>query len=901
MVEEKIVITNELSETEMLKMLAKHNINSFGLRFMNPIQFALRLLNENNIVIEQEILSTSKANAIYHSLLVLNDNIFEYSKSYEDAAAVNSTINSLRYLILDDEQETLSSKLKDEKGLDLIKIYSAFAAIKAENDLIDNIDLLRITIDSCKNFDKKVILLDEFELKPLEQKLIDYCCTNIEHKSFIDLFETKKEPKKIEEFKKCYGNGNQIEYIIDYVRKNNIPYDQVTIIDNGSRYNLDIINILKKYHIPFTNNCGQSIVESSAVNFLKLYFAWNVKEGYGAKGLKDFINSPFFDSKKLYSMIYPNEEFDKEKFNKVLTIVGNMKLNGDEESRELVNIYKQKLNEYNDYLQTLPKGESKEIIDLRSEYIKDKYKDSDFNNCFLKDIYYINQVEKLNNILSLNVEELLVEFCVIRDECYQLDSSAVNTLASKIIEFYKYSCGVSHSDLVNYIIAHSAVLAQETKEKCLCVCNINTCFDCLRQYNFFIGLDSSFPANPKENYLITDDEYLEFASEKYAPTSINLLLNSKKNYTKALDIASALHMKNFIVYAYFNDVEIKKYNYSSFLYDLYIEINGNKTIKEFRDYLDANTFGYVDSAYSLDAELIKEFNKNEYVHKKIESDLKYDPNIIFENKRFTASTFASYFDCPLNFYYRHILKLNTNEEQDQYTPIKANEYGNICHDLMEYFVLYNPSKEEFFKYGRMQFELYVTGHHCVLSKLVESKRREFEIFLENAFADTQKIKAIDVKSELNLNDVDAVYEYKGYKLSIGGRLDRLDILKPSCDGRLMVDIIDYKSGKIEADFSRYKSGELKDLGSIFETLLYSYILEKYFNYKVVNNRYIYTAHNNYEVAGEYDDYKADFENGLKKVMDSIINCDFMPPIKKKDCDYCKFKVMCMKYKEQEEE
>ena len=45
-------------------------------------------------------------------------------------------------------------------------------------------------------------------------------------------------------------------------------------------------------------------------------------------------------------------------------------------------------------------------------------------------------------------------------------------------------------------------------------------FPSLREHVFILGLDSSFPGNPKENYLIYDEEYIKMDALDKTSTEI---------------------------------------------------------------------------------------------------------------------------------------------------------------------------------------------------------------------------------------------------------------------------------------------------------------------------------------------------------------------------------------------
>ncbi len=212
------------------------------------------------------------------------------------------------------------------------------------------------------------------------------------------------------------------------------------------------------------------------------------------------------------------------------------------------------------------------------------------------------------------------------------------------------------------------------------------------------------------------------------------------------------------------------------------------------------------------------------------------------NRKLSPSALSSYFECPMRFYYKYVLKAS---EPDEITEeIDPRIFGTLFHETVE--ELYKPylGKE-------------VTQED--ISTIAKDKMRIKNALLEsfNKYFSTQLNQSdfIDIQGK-NVLIYDIIIKYiqqfliveqrhapfllmglekqvessiqicEGKTLNVGGTIDRLD----EKDG--IIRVIDYKTGSGEDFFNDveelFLESKHKNKKAIFQTLLYSFIIKKDF-------------------------------------------------------------------------
>ena len=105
----KIVLTNNISESEKLKSLAGFNHSCFDVRFMSPLELAEYLLQLSGIDYERTFIKNDLLSAMMYEIVRKQEYFSKFS--YNDILGLIETIQDVRYYILDNEEENFLNRL----------------------------------------------------------------------------------------------------------------------------------------------------------------------------------------------------------------------------------------------------------------------------------------------------------------------------------------------------------------------------------------------------------------------------------------------------------------------------------------------------------------------------------------------------------------------------------------------------------------------------------------------------------------------------------------------------------------------------------------------------------------------------------------------------------------------
>ncbi|TLX73428.1 PD-(D/E)XK nuclease family protein [Labilibacter sediminis] len=209
-------------------------------------------------------------------------------------------------------------------------------------------------------------------------------------------------------------------------------------------------------------------------------------------------------------------------------------------------------------------------------------------------------------------------------------------------------------------------------------------------------------------------------------------------------------------------------------------------------------------------------------------------------RKLSPSALSTYFECPLRFYYKYILKAS---EPDEITEdIDPRIFGTIFHETVEEIYKGFVGKEVLPE----DIQQLISNKNIINQALQESFNRYFSQQLNQSdFKDIQgkNILVYDIIKKYVLQFLQVEKKYAPFYLTglekevaatitiannqcinIGGTIDRLD----ERDGKIRV--IDYKTGNGDEYFNHIEELFLqtkhKSKKAIFQTLLYSYILKQ---------------------------------------------------------------------------
>ncbi len=207
-------------------------------------------------------------------------------------------------------------------------------------------------------------------------------------------------------------------------------------------------------------------------------------------------------------------------------------------------------------------------------------------------------------------------------------------------------------------------------------------------------------------------------------------------------------------------------------------------------------------------------------------------------KKLSPSALSTYFECPMRFYYKYVLKAYEPEEITE--DIDPRIFGTLFHETVE--TIYQPfiNKEVLPEdidlilkdKNRISKALYSSFNTYFNHELTEDDFKDiqgknvlvFDIILKYVyqFLKVEKQHAPFFLTGLE-KEVDAVLQVEDKKIHLGGTIDRLD------EKERVVRVIDYKTGAGDDFFSDveelFSQKKHKSKKAIFQTLLYSYILK----------------------------------------------------------------------------
>jgi len=212
----------------------------------------------------------------------------------------------------------------------------------------------------------------------------------------------------------------------------------------------------------------------------------------------------------------------------------------------------------------------------------------------------------------------------------------------------------------------------------------------------------------------------------------------------------------------------------------------------------------------------------------------------------SASAIKTYLNCPLDFYYKYVLKFGEEEKVEE--AVESSQLGTFVHEVLE--DLYRPYckrekdgtlKEKVEYLMRQKFSVYFDGNPDAFTKgknllsftmaleLTERFLKHEKKELQASYNKSLQIESLEERLEEQL-ELEIFEETKAIKVK--GFVDRIDQL----DGRLR--IIDYKTGKVNAADVGKKPGksEVLDVNYLvqlskknkhfFQLMVYCFLYQK---------------------------------------------------------------------------
>ena len=835
---ETIIFAPGANPTELLRTMAKHGRSTFNLRIMSAAELSKYALMKSGITLKSTFLSAKEEPAVIAE--IMSGIPYFKASSYSDAQNIADSLDSVRRLIPDNEAEALEEKLKGgkftQKNNALISVYKQYISKLEKDNKADAVMLIRYAAEKSKKLDSDFVILKEFPLSPVEEKLLSiFSGSEYKETTLTELLGKNENPLHVESYVNAYGASNEVEAIIGRIAESGASLDECTVaVTNNSRYGQLFYDLCSANGIPVTFGCGIPISNSNPASLLSLLNEWNTNGFNGIDSLRAIIRSEAFGRNKM-SKIFGEEKY---RLDEIINTAGNLRLSFDksENSRRI--------------------GTYKATLSPDSKAMK-----------------YLLLAEKLFKEIEKGFVYIIEQYSVIRDGMAgRIDRSAVKVIREAIEAYTEFSEDGNISEIVPDILSKT-VCSETSREGCLYVTGIENAVCSLRNSLFIAGLSASdFPGSPRENYLVLDDDYALFGNDKYIPTSENKIAKKKESLHNLLKTASAIGNKIFLSFSGYDSAELKEQNPSSVLFEIFKEENGeNSSVKDFENALvnaeyfsqKISTERLLGKAYIDGAELAAAPAEAEEKAIKCDSSQPFSPTHI-----------CNFFECPKKFYYSRILGLEAEEKDDPFTVIDAKNIGNLAHTMMERLAEKEMSKDEFLRNGAELFDDFLSSRPALLN--AEKDRKDFLSMLEKAY-DT------DPHNEIALAEESLVIKHPS-GITLNGRPDRVEKLE---DGSYI--IADFKTGR------KIKHENNKVL-SCLQAILYGYMVKERYGYNISGVEFRYLRHGE-TIRCFYNEHaEENIYDYLCEMKNAIDISSF--PANTENCADCKYAEICSKNNEE---
>jgi len=839
--QEKIILVPGGNGTEMIRSLAKFGQNNIGLRVENAVGLSRLALMRSGISVEEAFITRGEEPSIYNGFI--NKIKYFASASYADCEKIAQAVFSIRSLISDDEENQINTIFaKGEfqaKNEAIIETYKLYIDALQENKLIDSIGIIRKTIAEAKALSGECFTLKEYPLSTIEKALIGKM-SNGQYKeiSLSELFgreDASDYPKEIA-MTEAYGSTNEIEDVLAYIYKNNIPLDQCVVATAGGTAHAQLFyDYSKQYGIPVTFGNGIPISNTNPAILLGLLNKWDTSGFNGVNALRELINSSAFDRQKL---VDGGIEFAK--LVKAIPMAGQLRISYDNaENTKRIKAYRESLEK-----EKALNADTLEVLEV---------------------------VEKLASEFSRGCTYMLKKYSIIRDGITgRADRAALSVITDTIEAFTKFSDG-NISEIIPDIL-NKTVCSEISREGELFVTSIKGAMNSIRPYLFIAGMSASnFPGKPSENYLVLDSDYMLFEEGKRF-TSTERIHEKKEELDNLLKVAATLGVQVRMSFSGYNLAGHAEDNPSSALYEIYCSLNPSATMESFKKQL--RHIGFFENNISGLEGLGRAYNNN--TTGEPDMDIPEEEILMADaDKPWSPSALEIFFQCPRRFYLTRILGVKEPEDDDPFTVINANQVGTLAHSQMEHLAEKRVDREEFLDRAGREFDEFLLSRPPIHPDAVTKEKETFIKMMANAYDTDPDNEVLSAEEEWTVTHECGI-KIHGYP----DRIEKID--EDNCI------IADYKT-KRNIDHVE------DDVDTCLQVLLYAYMAQRN-GIPVTSGEYRYIRLKENVKCRFDEDMKEKLANKLeifKNALDTgIFPCN--PGKKEVNCKYCKCMDVCGK-------
>lgn len=641
---EKIILAPGVSGTEILRTMAKFGVNTMGVRFMNAVELSKTALARSGVSTSAEFLTRREEPSVIFSFL--NEIPYFSAASYADAENLSSALQTIRGMVTeDDEASGLHDRLSKgdfaEKNSAIAEVYDEYISACESSARIDSIGLVRKAIEASDPFDSDFILLEEFPLSPLEEKLLNKLSSgSVVSTSITEVFERERVDIKGLSYMEGYGAINEVEHILTGIMADEIPLDECVIACAApAKYSQIFYDLSQQYCIPVTYGSGIPITDSNPARLLQLIYKWDTDGYNGIDALRNIFLSDAFDREILFDTLGLEDTPSRRDLEDIVKAAGSLRISFDSKANA------ERLSKY-----------SGKLLDI---------------------------MRVLAEEFEAGISSFIEKYSVIRpDPAGRIDRSAINVITDFLDA---YTQNVPDGDINRIIpkLLEKTVSSEISREGALHVTSIGGAFASIRKHVYICGLSANeFPGTPAENYLLLDGDLTAFScgSDFAVPTSENRIAARKQTLTDLLSFASALGISSRLSYSGYDLSELKDQNPSSVLFSYYEIENPRGSMSDLSSAIEHVPY-FADRISGI-----------RYIGKAYADGSKLSSDPCFENmpdpanaleREWSPSALEIFFRCPRRFYLKYIAGIPEEEPDDPFTVINAADFGTLAHSMME--------------------------------------------------------------------------------------------------------------------------------------------------------------------------------------------------------------------------
>ena len=869
---ERIILAPGLNGTELTRSLALHGKNCIGLKVCGAAELARLALMRSGISVTEDFVSARAESAI--AAEAVSGEAYFGKTSYSDVQQITDAIRQMRSLVdsADEYAEierALSRGIFKEKNEALLSVYRKYIQLLSSKKAVDAVTLIRKAVSESKVLDAEFLTLVEYPLKPLERALLNRISGgHVIESSLYELFCVEKGMLHISSMKNCYGAPNEVETILEDIYAGKRLDECTVAVADTVTYAQLFFDYALLYDIPVSFGCGIPIVNSNPARLTALYYEWITGGFFGTEAIGGMLSSAAFNRGKLLEMLPErSEEFHLSTFYEVL---GSLRLTNDRSVND------RRLSEFRKAAEEeaalIGKEESKEYKNIHRKL-----------NC-------IPALEVAARELSLPAEEFIAKYAYIRKDSstnagrlvMMLDIAASRAIYEELKVIRGAGIEQNADDIIPNILRMS-VCSQRSEAGKLYVTGIDGAFGAVRKNLYIAGMSASnYPGSPRENYLLLDDDLMNFGTEAFAYTSEGKIRRKRDRLLALAKLSDSLGAEVAVSFSGLNVSELKKDNPSSLIFELFREEHGGSaTSEELEGHI--RKVGYFEPAVSPSRSVGSAYTKGLKIRTDAPANAQEAPVPWDLDKAWSPTALDAFFSCPRRFLLKYLVGIPEPEDYDPFEIISAMDTGTLAHSLMEALGGTDMSREAFLALSGEYFDRFLKEHPPLIAENVPAVKEQFLEMMETAYG-------MDPHREVALEEEDICCMHEsGVKIhGFPDRVERLD------DGTYL--IVDFKSGR--------RIGHVQDdICTCLQVIIYAYLMEqKGFAVSGGEYRYIRLGET---VTCRYDEnIKQQLTEQLTQFKDCMETGSF-PPAQTPEggddpCRYCKYQQICGKTSVQED-